>query len=65
MSNTTNASEDVSGPKNKITELHRLIKIEKARADRAEREREDAADEAAQQAAERGGEMEAFKAAPA
>ncbi len=45
MSDTTD-NEDVSGLKNKINELHGLIKSEKARADKAERDAQDAADTA-------------------
>ncbi len=46
MSDTTDTNEDVSGLKNKITELLATIKTEKARADKAERDAQDAADTA-------------------
>lgn len=47
MSENTDTHEDLSGLKNKITELLGTIKSEKARADKAEREREEAAESAA------------------
>ncbi len=46
MSETTDTNEDVSGLKNKITELLATIKSEKGRADKAERDAQDAADNA-------------------
>lgn len=45
MSETTN-DEDLTGLKNKVNELHALLKQEKSRAEKAEREKEEAAEAA-------------------